>query len=185
MKKIILIFSITIFLFDCQSRNPIIANNDPSQKMIDSVYVSRHETETLELYTLYYDDGNSLQKIYEIQTEDGSSLSYMYSYDDNNKKYKCFILNNNSADCNRFIFFNYSNRKFYITTTCFSGFCPQKNNIDFDRKILVLDNDYTKGDKDIVIDKTITYIPYSDTIKSIKAHLKILTTTNSPVQRSL
>ena len=178
MRKLITIFGIIIFLTDCQSKKTIIIENESSQKMIDSVYVSKQITETDELHTLYYNNGNSLKKIYEIQTEDGSSLSYMYSYDDNNEKYKCFILNNNSADCNRFIFYNEKNKKFYITTTCFSGFYPQKDNIFFDKRMLILYNDYKEGEKDIVIDKTITYISYNDTIKTIKAHLSKLTTTS-------
>jgi len=172
MRNLMVICSMIIFLVGCQPAKSESTENESSQKMTDSVYVLKNTTETSELYTLYYNDGSSLKKIYEIQTEDESSLSYMYSYDNNGESYKCFILNNNSADCNRFIFFNNKDKKFYITTACFSGFYPQKDFVDFDKGTLILYND--KGDKDIVIDEKVKHVPYNDAVKTIKSNLELL-----------
>jgi hypothetical protein len=140
----------------------------------DTVYVTQHRTETYELYTLYYSNGDILEKIYEIRTEDESSLSLMYAHNSHRENYMCFILNNNSADCNRFIFYNAKNKNFYITTACFSGFYPQKDEVNFENRTLTLFNEYAKGNESIEIDEMISHVPYTDTIKTIKSAIQLI-----------
>jgi hypothetical protein len=135
----------------------------------DSIYVLKKETDLSELYTLYYNKNNFSQKIYELNTEDGSSISFMYSFCNKNIGYKCFIINNNSADCNRYLFFNNKDESFYITQTCFSGFYPDKNGVDFDNRILVLNNSNKNGSKEITLEDSILHMPYNDTIKTVKS----------------
>jgi len=167
MKRLFVICLLSNFLIACHSGRVSVGMKGAFCDE-DSVYVLKKETDSTELYTLYYHKNNFLQKIYEMNTEDGSSISFLYAFCNKNIEYKCFIVNNNSADCNRYLFFNSKNKKFYITRTCFSGFYPQKNGLDFDNSIVVLNNGYKKGNKTILLGDSILYVPYNDAIKTIK-----------------
>ena len=113
----------------------------------DSVFVSVQETDSSDIYTLYHRTNNSLRKIYEINTEDESSIEYKYRYKDNILDYDCISYWNNGGGCSQYIFFDHLTKIFYITKHCFIGFSIEKQSINFKDKTLILYGD--KNTKDI------------------------------------
>jgi hypothetical protein len=107
----------------------------------DSVFVSMQETDSSEIYILYHRMNDTLQKIYEINTVDGSSINYEYRYRDNIFDYDCISLWNNAAGCNQYIFLNRQTSVFYITKHCFDGFHIEKQSVSFKDRTLILYSD--------------------------------------------
>jgi hypothetical protein len=127
--------------------------------------ITKQETDSSEIYTLYYHKGDSLQKVYEINTEDGSSIAECN--DVSYKEYKCFAVYHNSPDCNQYILFNRKNDAFYITKSCFSGFVPGEY-VDFENNTLILHNiEWGRNRKHIILNDSNLYVPYDSNIESI------------------
>jgi hypothetical protein len=126
--------------------------------------ITKQETDSSEIYTLLYHRNGFVQKIYEINTEDGGSI---YDY---NKifyyEYKYFAVHNNSADCNQFILFDRKKDAFYITKSCFSGFEP-RDDINFENNTIILHNARDHGSKDIILGESDLYVPSQYDINSI------------------
>ena len=113
----------------------------------DSVYVNKQTLEFSELYTLYYQENGVTKNIYEIDTEDGSSIIYQYHYQDNDIDYECFSVNNNSADCDKYIFFNRKTKIFYITKTCFPGYDVEQRSVNFKKDSIFIHSAVIEIDK--------------------------------------
>jgi len=104
----------------------------------DSVFVSVKETDSSYIYTLYHRTNNFLKKIYEINSEDESSIDYEYHYKDSILDYDCLSLYNNACACNQYIFFDRRTKIFYITKNFFEGFHIEKQSVNFKDKTLIL-----------------------------------------------
>jgi hypothetical protein len=112
----------------------------------DPVFVSKQETDSSYIYTLYHKTNNSLQKIYEHNAEDGSSIEYLYRYRDNILDYDCISLYNNACACSQYIFFDRQTKIFYITKNSFDlnssdVFSIEKQSLNFKDKTLILYSD--------------------------------------------
>lgn len=169
--KRILIFSVLILALISSQTNKIAKAAKNCSNSKDSVYIVKQELEHSEIYTLYHCD----RKIYEINSEDGSSIDYQYHYNDKTTDYNCYSVYNSSGDCSKYVFFNRKNGVFYITKTCFSDFYPEKSNIDFENLELVLyNNNNNSGYKNVILEDNTLFVPYSSTIKNITAKMMLL-----------
>ncbi|MDR2474400.1 MAG: hypothetical protein LBD45_00945 [Bacteroidales bacterium] len=170
MKKIVFFGVLVYALISCQT-NKVVNTATNCNNSKDSVYIVKQELEHSEVYTLYHCD----RKIYEITTEDGSSIDYQYHYNDKTVDYNCYSVYNNSGDCSKYVFFNRKNRVFYTTKTCFSGFYPEKSNIDFENlKLVLYNNNDNLGYENIILEDSILFVPYSSTTKNITAKIILL-----------
>jgi len=161
--------AVVFVLTSCKTNKTVtIAINCNNNK--DTVYIVKQELEFSEVYTLYHCD----KKIYEINTQDGSSIEYEYHYKDKTVDYDCYSLYNNSADCTKYLFFNRKNNLFYITVTCFSGFYPEKQMINFEKQSLVLYNTYQSGYETVILKDDVLFVPYSNTIRNITGKIMFL-----------
>ena len=111
--------------------------------------------------------------VYELKTSDDSSIDFVQSYMVNGiRKLDCFVVYDNVADGNRFLFYDYESRVIHMTPACFSDFYPICSSADFSKGEVLLINGHShlKQPNDTVsIDSKVTYVPFNRNNRIIKA----------------
>lgn len=109
----------------------------------DTVHVIKTETDTTETYKLIYQFKGRSKVLYTMTAEDGSSINYLFSYNDREKVYDCFAEYNNAAAGNSFLLFNKADKRLYITYGCYADFYPVPESVDFAKRTALLENKWS------------------------------------------
>ena len=139
----------------------------------DTLYIETEKAEFEIIYRLCLNQQGRKNVVYELKTSDDSSIDFVQSYMVNGiRKLDCFVVYDNVADGNRFLFFDYESQIAYITPTCFSGFYPIYSSVDFSKLEVLLRNEpsHLKQLNDTLsIDSKVAYVPFNCNNRIIKA----------------
>jgi hypothetical protein len=96
----------------------------------------KQKKQSLKLYIGYaLDQQGRKNVVYELKTSDDSSIDFVQSYMVNGiRKLDCFVVYDNVADGNRFLFYDYESRVIHMTPACFSDFYPICSSADFSKR---------------------------------------------------
>lgn len=145
----------------------------------DTLYVQKEEGATADIYKLIFCHKGKVETLYTLVSEDGSAIEYLMSFGSGLKGFACFLVYNNAADGNSFLFFNRKNRCLYLTYACYAGFFPIAESVDFAQMSVWLENKHSNRNPadTLKAGRNTAFIGYSDTIKMIEVSLKKLSKT--------
>ena len=141
----------------------------------DTLYIETEKAEFEIIYRLCLNQQGRKNVVYELKTSDDSSIDFVQSYMVNGiRKLDCFVVYDNVADGNRFLFYDYESRVIHMTPACFSDFYPICSSADVSKGEVLLINGHShlKQPNDTVsIDSKVTYVPFNRNNRIIKAKL--------------
>ena len=110
----------------------------------DTLYIETEKAEFEIIYRLCLNQQGRKNVVYELKTSDDSSIDFVQSYMVNGiRKLDCFVVYDNVADGNRFLFYDYESRVIHMTPACFSDFYPICSSADFSKGEVLLINGHS------------------------------------------
>ena len=175
--RIFVLYSLLLFPLCCViAKNGYVEQNPAKYSSLteqDTLYIETEETEFEILYRLCFNQQGKKRVVFELEAVDDSSIDFMQSYTINGVgKFACFVVYDNVADGNRFLFFDYESQIVYITPTCFSGFYPIYSSVDFSKAEVLLRNEHShlkQLSDTLSIDSKVNYVPFNCNNQIIKA----------------
>lgn len=84
----------------------------------DTLYIETEKAEFEIIYRLCLNQQGRKNVVYELKTSDDSSIDFVQSYMVNGiRKLDCFVVYDNVADGNRFLFYDYESRVIHMNTS--------------------------------------------------------------------
>ena len=133
------------------------------------------ETATEARYEVVLKRGTTEYTLYRMTTENEDDVIHLGTYERNGVKiFDAFSIYNNVADAERFLFYDYVDRKAYISPAIYSYWRPIFESVDFQQREFLLQNCYSEKIMTDTLDtRRSKYVPDSEKYGTVRGKLRV------------
>ena len=138
VRKATIFFIVSLLVFSCATSNS--QQTMSNKRNQDALFVTTESNDSLCISYLALRQGKLKRPLIQVYCMDGSSIDFLGNFEREGSQDKIgmYAIYNAAVDGSNFLFFDYLNRKAYITYAFFSGCHPEYASLDFERRYVLL-----------------------------------------------